>query len=354
MSENYMNTAIGKKEPAAQAGRIVCFGEVLLRLGATPGEMLLQTPTLHAAVGGAEANVAVALARAGVPAALISILPDNALGSAARDELRRHGVETSGIRFLPGRMGLYFLTPGAALRPADIVYDRAGSTFALARPDLIDWEAELDGASRLHLSGVTPALGANAAAAAVRAAQAATRLGVPMSFDGNYRAKLWAATDGHAPTLLRALLAEAETAFVDHRDIALALDRAAFADTPARDIDMAADAFRHFPRLRRIAFTRRIAETAERHELTAHLIPREGTPLRTRPRSLTGIVDRIGAGDAFAAGILLGLWRGAPDRQTLDYGLASACLKHSVMGDAGLATAADLDAFLGGGVEIRR
>src|SRR5258708_11496813 len=215
--KNRMNLGVGGNEPAERAGRIVCFGEVLLRLAATPGEMLLQTPTLRVAVGGAEANVAVALARAGVPAALLTILPDNALGAAARDELRRHGVETSRVRFLPGRMGLYFLTPGAALRPADIVYDRAGSTFALAQPDLIDWEAELDGASRLHLSGVTPALGANAAAAAVRAARAATRLGVPMSFDGNYRAKLWAATDGHAPTLLRALLAEAETAFVDHR-----------------------------------------------------------------------------------------------------------------------------------------
>lgn len=349
-----MNLGVGGNEPAERAGRIVCFGEVLLRLAATPGEMLLQTPTLRVAVGGAEANVAVALARAGVPAALLTILPDNALGAAARDELRRHGVETSRVRFLPGRMGLYFLTPGAALRPADIVYDRAGSTFALAQPDLIDWEAELDGASRLHLSGVTPALGANAAAAAVRAARAATRLGVPMSFDGNYRAKLWAATDGHAPTLLRALLAEAETAFVDHRDIALALDRSAFADTPGRDIEMAADAFRHFPRLRRIAFTRRITETAERHELSAHLIPREGTPLRTLSRTLTGIVDRIGAGDAFAAGILFGLWRGVGDRQTLDYGLASTCLKHSVMGDAGLATAADLDAFLSGVVEIRR
>jgi len=154
--------------------------------------------------------------------------------------------------------------------------------------------------------------------------------------------------------MLLQVLAEAETAFVDHRDIALALDRAAFADSPARDVEMAADAFRHFPRLQRIAFTRRITETAERHELTAHLIPREGKPLCTMPRTLAGIVDRIGAGDAFAAGILLGLWRGLEDRQTLDYGLASTCLKHSVMGDAGLATAADLDAFLGGGVDLRR
>jgi 2-dehydro-3-deoxygluconokinase len=339
---------------AARPGRIVCFGEVLLRLSATPGEMLLQTPALRVAVGGAEANVAVGLARAGAPAAMISILPDSALGGAARDELRRHGVETSGIRFLPGRMGLYFLTPGALQRPADIVYDRAGSAFALAPPDLIDWETALGGASRLHLSGVTPALGADTAAAALRAARAATRLGVPMSFDGNYRAKLWAATQGHAPTLLRALLAEAETAFVDHRDIALALEKAAFADGPSRDIEMAAEAFGHFPGLRRIAFTRRITEAAERHVLTAHLIPREGTPLCTSPQTLAGIVDRVGAGDAFAAGILLGLWRGVDDRRTLDYGLASACLKHSVVGDAGLATAADLETFLGGVVDLRR
>jgi 2-dehydro-3-deoxygluconokinase len=349
-----MTSVIADAEGAAPPGRVVCFGEVLLRLAAAPGEQLLQTPGLRVAVGGAESNVAVALARAGVPAAIATALPDNALGLAARDELRRHGVETAGIRFLQGRMGLYFLTPGAVLRPADIIYDRAESAFALARPDLIDWVVELEGASRLHVSGVTLALGSNAATAAVRAAQTASRLGVPVSFDGNYRAKLWATSQGHAPTLWRSLMMEAETAFVDHRDIALALEKAPPVGDAVLDLETVAQAFRHFPKLRRIAFTRRRAEAAETHEVTAHLVPREGAALRTASRNLIGIVDRIGAGDAFAAGILFGLWHGLDEARLLEYGLASTCLKHSVVGDAGLARAADLEAFITGGFDVRR
>jgi 2-dehydro-3-deoxygluconokinase len=336
------------------SGPIVCFGEMLLRLSAPPGEMLLQTPTFQVAVGGAEANVAVALARAGVPAAMVSILPDNPLGSAARDALRRYGVDTGGIRFAPGRMGLYFLTPGAVLRASNIFYDRAASAFAVAQSDLIDWHVELKGASRLHLSGVTPALNTGTAAAVLRAAQSATRLGVPVSFDANYRAKLWAGSDSHAPTLLRALLTEAETAFMDHRDLALVFERPFVAEGSERDSQMAEEAFGAFPRLQRIAFTRRVVQGADRHELTAHLIPRHGSPLCSASQALHGIVDRVGTGDAFAAGILYGLWRGLADGPALDYGLASACFKHSVVGDAGMATAADLDAFLAGGLDIRR
>ena len=338
----------------ATPGKIVCFGEVLLRLAAPPGEMLLQSAELKVAVGGAEANVAVALARAGVPVAMVSVLPENPLGAAARDSLRRYGVDGQRIRFAPGRMGLYFLTPGAVTRPSQVFYDRAASAFAVAPPDLIDWADELQGASRLHLSGITPALGANPAAAALRAARAAVGLGVPVSFDANYRAALWTGREAQASELLRSLLAESETAFVDHRDISLVLQRPPSGDGPARDAEMAAEAFRAFPKLRRIAFTQRVVQFADRHELVAHLIARDRAPLATSPRALPGIVDRIGAGDAFAAGVLYGLWRGLGDARALDYGLASACLKHSVSGDAGMATAADLEAFLAGGLDVRR
>ena len=338
----------------ADPGAIVCFGEVLLRLSAPAGEMLLQTPAFEVAVGGAEANVAVALARAGAPAAMVTVLPNNPLGSAARDALRRYGVDTRSIRFTAGRMGLYFLTPGAVVRASDAFYDRANSAFAMAPQDLIDWDDELKAASRLHLSGVTPALNSTTAAAALRAAQSATRLGVPMSFDANYRAKLWASSDAHAPTVLRGLLSEAETAFIDYRDVALVLDKAMAVEHEDRDALMAEEAFRAFPRLQRIAFTRRNVHAPDRQELIAHLIPRTGPRLCSVSQPLYGIVDRVGAGDAFAAGILYGLVRGLDDRAVLDLGLASACLKHSVVGDAGLATADDLNTFLEGGLDIRR
>ena len=159
-------------------GRIVCFGEMLLRLSSPAGQLLLQTPQFDTCIGGAEANVAVSLARFGQPAAMTSTLPDNALGWAARDQLRMHGVAVDGLRFEPGRMGLYFLTPGAVMRPSEIVYDRAGSAFALADPEAYDWAALLDGAAWLHVSGVSPAVGEKAAQAVLDAmtAQAITRL----------------------------------------------------------------------------------------------------------------------------------------------------------------------------------
>ncbi|HOU66170.1 MAG TPA: PfkB family carbohydrate kinase, partial [Thermomonas sp.] len=141
------------------AGRVVCFGELLLRLAAPGNELLLQRPHLDVHVGGAEANVAVALASFGHGVAMAGTLADNALGRAARDQLRRNGVDTTPLAFAPGRMGLYFYTTGAGQRPSEVLYDRAHSAFAEASPAGYDWPALLAGARLLHLSGITPALG---------------------------------------------------------------------------------------------------------------------------------------------------------------------------------------------------
>jgi 2-dehydro-3-deoxygluconokinase len=337
-------------------GRIVCFGEMLIRLSAPDRELLLQSPRLNVCFGGAETNVAVSLSRLGAPASLVTILPDNALGRAALDEARRHGVDACGVRFAPGRMGLYFLTPGAVCRPSDIVYDRAGSAFAEADPELIDWDAELDGAGLLHLSGVTPALGPKGSAAALRAARAARAKGVKVSFDGNYRGKLWAAWNGDGPKVLRELLDCADIAFIDERDIGLVLGRTFDGGTAeARRRDGAAVAFEAFPRLQRITSTFRAARQVDRHELSAVMFVRGGGELRTRAVALDGIVDRIGGGDAFAAGVLHGLRTGAGDQAALEFGLSAACLKHGIPGDFNLASAAEVRGFLDqDGVDVRR
>jgi 2-dehydro-3-deoxygluconokinase len=337
-------------------GRIVCFGEMLIRLSAPDCELLFQSARLNTCFAGAETNVAVSLSRLGQPASLVSVLPDNALGRAALDEVRKHGVEVSGVHFAPGRMGLYFLTPGAVLRPSDIVYDRAGSAFAEAEPDLIDWDKALDGAGLLHLSGVTPAIGPKGSAAALRAAKAAKAKGVPVSFDGNYRGKLWAAWSGDGPKILRELMECAEIAFVDDRDIALVLGRKFEAeDREARRRQGAAAAFEAFPGLKRMASTFRLAHQVDHHELSAVMFTRDGGELRTRSVPLVGIVDRIGGGDAFAAGVLHGLRTGASDQAALDFGLAAACLKHAIPGDFNLAGEADVKAFLAqDGLDVRR
>lgn len=343
-------------ERAKSDGPIVCFGEVLLRLSAPDHELLLQSPRLAVHFGGAEANVAVSLSRLGRPARMISFLPNHELGRAAFDELRRHGVDVSAVRFVPGRMGLYFLTPGAVLRPSEVIYDRAGSVFGDASPDAIDWKGALADASLLHLSGITPALSANAAGAAFRAAQAARDLGIGVSFDGNYRASLWAPRSGEAPAVLKTLLSAATIAFVGDRDIALILGRQFEEKESARRRRTAAKvAFDAFPRLERIASTYRVQHSVDRHELSAVLFTRRGDEFETEAQPLVGIVDRIGAGDAFAAGLLHGLRVGMDDRGALEFANAAACLKHAIPGDFNLVREADVMAFLTqDGLDVRR
>lgn len=335
-------------------GGVVCFGEVLLRFSAPGREQLLQSPHLDVCVGGAEANVAVSLARLGTAAEMVSVLPPDALGRSSRDELRRHGVGVSGIEWLPGRMGLYFLTHGSMFRPSEVLYDRAGSAFETAPSDLFDWGPLLAGAGRLHLSGVTPALGPESAAAALRAAQAAQDSGVPISIDGNYRAKLWERWNGDSASILHNLFAYADIAFADERDISLILGKQ-FEGTREQQLAQAAEAaFSAFPKLQRIACTRRIQHSVDHHDLTATMTDRRGT-IGTRSYDLTAIIDRVGAGDAFVAGIIHSLLKGRTDQEALDFGLAAAALKHSILGDFNLIGEQDVQALLSEeGLHIRR
>jgi 2-dehydro-3-deoxygluconokinase len=332
-------------------GRIACFGELLLRLTAPGRELLLQSPGLEVRIGGAEANVGVSLARFGHEVAMLGTVADNALGQAALGELRRHGVDTRAVRLVDGRMGLYFLATGAGHRPSEVLYDRAASAFALAPAGDYDWPGLLRGAGWLHLSGVTPALGAATAAAATTAVRTAVDLGVRVSFDGNFRPKLWAAWDGDPARILRPLLEAADIAFADHRDIDVVLgtqdgqDEIPHAQRFARAASRAFDAF---PRLQRLACTTRAQASVEQHALGALMATREGALHQVEPRELHGIVDRIGGGDAFAAGVLHGLASGWDDLDSLRFGHAAGCLKHAVPGDFNLVDADDVQALVRG------
>lgn len=330
---------------------VVCFGELLLRLAAPRGELLLQSPQLQACVGGAEANVAVSLAHLGHTARLVSAIPDQALGRHARDVVRGHGVDTGAVGYAPGRMGLYFLEAGAMLRPADIIYDRAGSAFAGRAASSYDWDSLLAGAGWLHVSGVTPAVSAEAGRAALDAVRAASRLGVRVSFDGNYRAKLWEARGESGAAILRAIVEHADLAFIEQRDIALLLGDPALA-LGAR-ADAVAAATRAFPRLAAIAATTRVQHSIDRHALSATLYTRSGVAA-TEPTEISGIVDRIGTGDAFAAGILHGLLRGWDAMDCARFALAAACSKHSVMGDFHPLSEQRILSMMEGSLDVRR
>jgi 2-dehydro-3-deoxygluconokinase len=334
---------------------ILCFGEMLLRLAPDPGELLLQSPGLTVRPGGAEANVAVSLARFGAPAAIATVLPDNALGHAARDEARKHGVDTSRVRFAPGRMGLYFLTPGAVRRPSEVLYDRAASAFVRHAETAFDWPALLHGVEWLHLSGVTPATGPGGSAAALKAVRAAEAAGVKVSFDGNFRGKMWSEWDSDPSAVLGQLLAGADIAFADDRDVALVLGRTFDQADPAeRRRAAAAVAFETWPRLQRLCCTLRVNDSVADQTLSAVMITRDGEH-QAAPVSLTGVVDRVGGGDAFAAGVLHALWRGWPNDEALAFGLSAAALKHSVAGDFNLFDESQVRAAMSAdGFDIRR
>ena len=338
------------------AGKIVCFGEVLIRLSAPGHELLLQSSQLKVCFGGAEANVAVSLARLGHEARMVSVLPDNPLGRAAVEELRKLGVDTGGLRTGPGRMGLYFLAPGAVRRASEVLYDRAFSAFAEAAPDAVDWDREFEGADAFHLSGVTAAVGRRAAEAALRAMKAARARGLAISFDCNYRPKLWDAWKGDAAGILGELIGQAGVVFGDHRDVAMVLGGSFAAVDPRQRGRAAADAaFAAFPQLKRLVHTVRVQHSVEHHDLTGQMFGPEAS-WTTPSFPLWPIVDRIGGGDAFAAGVLHGLRTGMGEQAALEFGLAAACLKHTIPGDFNLATEKDIRALLDadGGLDVKR
>lgn len=333
--------------------RLVFFGELLIRLTAPGNELLMQSPALSLHVGGAEANVAIGLAHLGHDCAMVSSIPPNALGRGAVAAVRGAGVDCSAVTSHPGRMGLYFLSVGAGLRASEIVYDRAGSSFAATGPDDYDFDRLLAGAGLLHLSGITPALGPRSAEAALAAARAAKRLGVPVSFDGNYRAMLWDAWDGDPRAILSELIGTADILFGNHRDLSLVLERAFSGEGEDRRREAAEAGFAAFPNLRLIASTARHTVTADHHRIAARIDLRDESH-QTADVDVTGIVDRIGAGDAFAAGVLHAHLSGGDARAMAESGLALACLKHSLPGDASRFGQSDIDAFHSGALDVRR
>lgn len=324
---------------------ILCFGEVLLRLSAPGKQLLLQTGGLEVHVGGAEANVAVSLARLGHDAAVVTTLPDNALGHACISELRKHGVDTRPMRLAEGRMGMYFLTHGAGPRPAEVLYDRANSAFAIAPSSSYDWSALLADTQWLHVSGITPAVSAAGAEAALAAMTAAKSKGVKVSFDCNFRARLWGERSPEAPGILSHLCQHADLIFGDDRDIAFMLGFKTDGDATERRRAAAAMAFKTFRSLKWIAYTERTRHSVETQQLAGTLHSATDC-YTTRPYPLQGIVDRIGAGDAFAAGILHGLLAGLKPQDVVEFATAAGCLKHTVPGDFNLLGVSDVELFL--------
>ncbi len=332
---------------------VTCFGELLIRLTPPGAQLMVQATSLDVIVGGAEANVAAALASLGHDVRLAGLVTDNALGGRAVSALRGAGVSTRFLARGPGRMGLYFMEAGAGPRPSAITYDRAGSAFAEGHPAGIDFAGALAGASLLHTGGITPALGPKGVALAKAANAVAVAAGVPICFDGNYRGQLWSAWDSNPGDVLRDLVSDATILIGNHRDISLLLGKAFSGDGEDRRREASEAAFAAFPKLQLIASTARHLVTSDHHRISARIDARDSAH-QTGEIDVTGIVDRIGTGDAFAAGVLHRWLAGADVQAMAEAGLALTALKHSIPGDMCLLGASDLDGFSAGAGDVRR
>lgn len=316
--------------------------------------MLLQEAQLEATICGAEANVAVALSGFGHTTRMISLVPDNRLGAAARNELRRFDVDTRYVKSGSGRMGLYFLSPGAMTRPAEIIYDRAGSSFANLDAAAMDWQQLLAGAEWLFIGGITAALGDGPLSALRSAIAYAKQQGVKVAFDCNYRPSLWQDREQLAAKILRELSSQATLLFGGRRAIGMMLDQTFDAEDPNGGFRNAANAmFAAAPELTHVATTRREIISADSQRLTGLIADRQGLAI-SPTLALDCIVDRIGTGDAYAAGVVHGLVSRHDLDQTVGFAAAAARWSHGVSGDFLRASVSDINAMQIGTGDVRR
>jgi 2-dehydro-3-deoxygluconokinase len=317
---------------------VVTFGEVMLRLSPPGYERFLQSPQFVATFGGGEANVAVALAGFGWPAAYVTVVPPNhPIAEAMIGELRRFGVDPSRIIRGKGRMGVYYVENGANQRPSKVVYDRDNAAIALAKPGDISWDKAFEGAGWFHITGITPALSASAADLALESVRKAREKGLTVSCDLNYRKNLWKYGKS-ASEVMRELVKFVDIVIANEEDCQMALGIQADVDVHSGKLDLgqyralAEKVLREFSNLKMIAITLRESFSASHNGWSACLA--DGKEFLTSRRyDITHIVDRVGGGDCFAGGLIYGLQALGGHQEALEFAVAASCLKHSIPGD---------------------
>jgi 2-dehydro-3-deoxygluconokinase len=316
-------------------GKIISFGEIMLRLAPPGYERFIQTQSYGATFGGGEANVAVSLANFGMVAAFVSKLPKHEIGQAAVNSLRQFGVDTSKIVRGGDRVGIYYLEKGASQRASKVIYDRANSAIALAEPSDFDWESIFADADWFHFTGITPALSESAAAISLQALKAAKAKGLTVSCDLNYRKNLWSREK--AGRVMEGLMPFVDICIANEEDAADVFGiRAKNTDIGSGSISQegykeVAKALIDRFRFKAAAITLRESLSANDNNWAAMLC--DGRDYYFSRKYAVHIVDRVGGGDSFAAGLIYSYLKGLAPRETVEFAAAASCLKHSIEGD---------------------
>ena len=334
--------------------RTVAFGEVMLRLSPAGKERLLQSSQLVATFGGSEINAAIAMAQLGAETSFVTILPDaNPLTESCIGEIRRFGVDTSMILRGKGRMGIYFLEPGAGERPTRVFYDRADSALALARPGDIDWDTVFQGAGWFHISGITPAVSESAAELAVESIQKAKAAGLIVSLDLNYRKNLW--KWGKPPIeVIPGLTHLVDILIANEADVRMGLGfdvpasvRPGFLD-PESYRDLTRKVLAQYPNMQAITISLREPMPTGQVGWSSCLDDRKEFHV-SRHFAMNQVVDGVGAGDCFAGAFIYGWQTFDSHSEALEFAVAASCLKHSVPGDFSRYTLDEIKTLMQGG-----
>ncbi|MDG1272320.1 MAG: sugar kinase [Flavobacteriaceae bacterium] len=336
--------------------KVVTFGEIMLRLSPPGYQRFSQANQFDVVYGGGESNVAVSLANYNVPVEFVTRLPENDLGACALMEMRKRAVGTNHIIYGGNRLGIYFLETGAVNRGSKVVYDRANSAMSEIEPGMVDWKTVFQEAQWFHWTGITPAISQGAAAACLEAVKIANAMGLTVSTDLNYRAKLWKHA-GDREEIMTELTSYCDIILGNEEDAEKHFEiQPEGLDVTTQGEAVKADAFlsvceqmqAKFPRAQKIITTLRGSISASHNSWSGVLY--DGTTLfKSSEYQITHIVDRVGGGDSFMGGLIYGLLHFPDDDQkALDFAVAASCLKHTIKGDANLVTLTEIEKLMNG------
>jgi 2-dehydro-3-deoxygluconokinase len=335
---------------------VLTLGEIMLRLKSPGNERLMQTGQFEATFGGGEANVAVSLARFGLPVAYVTALPKNPIADACINMLRGEGIDTTRLIHTGNRMGVYFLEAGANQRPSLVVYDRSDASISTVTPDQFYWDHVFAGMDWFHITGITPALSLKAAELSLHAVQEARSRGLTVSCDYNYRKNLWKYGKS-SQEVMNEIVRFVDVGIANEEDCQKALGIQAF-ETWENEISqgkivsekylrICEQVLGKYPNLKMQAITLRESFSADHNGWASCLHDGENF-YQSKRYEIYDIVDRVGTGDAFAAGLIFALKSQRPVQEALEFATAASCLKHSIPGDMNRVTVEEVERLMVG------